>query len=57
MTMTVITLARLCRLYQQVKKGDEKALYSIENIGIRGSKVEVLRKIEELVKNQDRVAG
>ena len=54
MTMTPITIARLCRLYQQAKKGNEDALYSIGNIGIRGNKVEVLRKIEDLVKNQGR---
>jgi hypothetical protein len=55
--MTVITLARLCRLYQKAKKGDEQAYYCLENIGVRGNKLEMLRKVEELVKNQDKKVG
>ena len=50
--MTTITMARLCRLYQQAKKGNEIALYSLKNIGLNGNKVEVLRTIEEMVKRQ-----
>lgn len=46
--------ARICRLYQKAKKGDQQAFYCLENIGIRGNKVEVLRKIEEIVKDQNR---
>lgn len=50
--MTTITMARLCRLYQQAKKGNEIAFYSLKNIGLNGNKVEVLRTIEEMVKRQ-----
>lgn len=55
--MTAITIARLCRLYQKAKMGDETAYYSLENIGVRGNKLEVLRKVEEIVKNQDKKVG
>lgn len=50
--MTAITIARMCRLYQLVKKGDQDALYSLENIGLKGNKLQVLRKIEDIVKQQ-----
>lgn len=55
--MTIIMKARICRLYQKAKKGDPQAFYSLENIGIKGNKLEVLRKIEEIVKDQDRQVG
>ena len=51
-SMTAITIARLCRLYQKIKQGDQVALYSLENMGLKGNRVEVLRNIEEMVKNQ-----
>lgn len=55
--MTTIMKARICRLYQKAKKGDQQAFYCLGNIGIRGNKVEVLRKIEEIVKDQNRQVG
>lgn len=55
--MTIITIARLCRLYQKAKLGDERAYYCLENIGIKGNKLEVLRKVEDLVKTNDRRVG
>jgi hypothetical protein len=53
--MTAITIARLCRLYQKVKHGDKTALYSLENLGMKGNRVEVLRNIEEMVKQATKV--
>lgn len=55
--MTAIMKARICRLYQKAKKGDEQAFYSLANIGIKGNKVVVLRQIEDMIKNQDRQVG
>lgn len=50
--LPAILKARICRLYQRAKKGDEQALYVLENIGIKGNKLVVLRKIEEMMKEE-----
>ena len=55
--MTTVIKARICRLYQKAKKGDEQAFYSLSNIGIKGNKIVVLRTIEEMMKIQDRRVG
>ena len=55
--MTAIMIARICRLYQKAKKGDIQAYYCLENIGIKGNKVEVLRKVEDMVKDHARKVG
>ena len=56
-SMTAIMIARICRLYQKAKKGDIQAYYCLENIGIKGNKVEVLRKVEDMVKDHARKVG
>jgi hypothetical protein len=55
--MTAIMIARMCRLYQKAKKGDKQALYCLENIGLKGNRVEVLRKVEQIVKEQGQMVG
>lgn len=55
--MTTLLKARICRLYQKAKKGDEQAFYSLANIGIKGNKLVVLRTIEEMMKGQVRLVG
>jgi hypothetical protein len=57
LSMTTLLKARICRLYQQAKKGDERAFYSLANIGIKGNKLVVLRKIEEMMKSQIKQVG
>ena len=57
LSMTAIMIARICRLYQKAKRGDKQALYCLENIGLKGNKVEVLRTIEEIVKSQGQMVG
>lgn len=48
--MSQIQIARLCRLYQKVKKGSDSALYSLKNMGLKGNKLEVLRQVELILK-------
>lgn len=55
--MTTLLKARICRLYQKAKKGDEQAFYSLANIGIKGNKLVVLRKIEEMMKKEEPKVG
>lgn len=55
--MTTLLKARICRLYQKAKRGDERAYYCLENIGLKGNKVEVLRKIEEMMKEEESKVG
>lgn len=55
--MTAIMIARICRLYQKAKRGDERAFYSLANIGIKGNKLVVLRTIEEMMKETESKVG
>lgn len=55
--MTTLLRARICRLYQKAKSGDNQAFYSLANIGIKGNKLVVLRKIEEMMKDKNRQVG
>jgi hypothetical protein len=52
--MTTITAARLCRLYQKAKAGSESAYKTLKAMGFKGTKVEVLRMIQEAVRRGER---
>jgi len=53
-SMTTITAARLCRLYQKAKAGSEAAYRSLRVMGLEGSKIEVLRMVENLIGKDER---
>jgi hypothetical protein len=54
LSMTIITAARLCRLYQKAKAGSEAAYRSLRVMGLEGSKIEVLRTVEKLIGKDER---
>jgi hypothetical protein len=52
--MTTITAARLCRLYQKAKSGSESAYKALKAMGFEGTKIEVLRMIQDMVRKDER---
>jgi hypothetical protein len=47
-------LLRLLSLYRKAKKGDNSAFFALKKMGLDGTKIEVLRAIQEIFKQSQK---